>query len=241
MYWVRSDIHRQLLKVQLSACDSIVAVSNATRSQLVERVGVAPSKVTVAATGVSPRWLDLGTDPASEPLRLVWVGSLSKEKDPALALEAFIEADVAGSTLRFVGDGPLRSELEARAVPGVEFVGAVSDVAPHLEQAGALLLSSRTEGLPGVVLEALGAGLPVIGTAVGGVEDVVIDDETGHLVASGDAGAMADRIRRLAADPAGRARMGAAGRRLVGESYLLSHSIDRYDAALRNVLKGATS
>jgi glycosyltransferase involved in cell wall biosynthesis len=168
----------------------------------------------------------------------VWIGSLSIEKDPALALDAFAAAAIPGATLRFVGDGPLRSELEARGVPGVEFVGAVPDVAPHLEWARALVLSSRTEGLPGVVLEALGSGLPVIATAVGGVGDVVIDGATGQLVRPRDVGEMAAAITALSSDRLGRAAMGAAGRSLVAGAYLFTHSFDRYDAVLRGMAKG---
>jgi glycosyltransferase involved in cell wall biosynthesis len=238
MYWVRNRRHRITLALQLAMCDSVIAVSRATSAQLVEQVGVPAHKVTVASTGVSSRWLDLATHPDAEPFNLVWIGSLSVEKDPALALEAFVAAAIPGATLRFVGDGPLRSELETRSVPGVEFVGAVPDVAPHLEWAGALVLSSRTEGLPGVVLEALGSGLPVIATAVGGVGDVVVDGTTGRLVPPRDVEALAGAMTALASDPAGRAGMGAAGRTLIAGSYLFPHSFDRYDLVLRGMAKG---
>jgi glycosyltransferase involved in cell wall biosynthesis len=238
MYWVRNRRHRITLALQLAMCDAVIAVSRATSSQLIEQVGVSAGKVTVASTGVSPRWLELATEPGAEPFNLVWIGSLSSEKDPALALDAFAAASIPGATLRFVGDGPLRSELQARSVPGVEFVGAVPDVAPHLEWAGGLVLSSRTEGLPGVVLEALGSGLPVIATAVGGVGDVVIDGTTGRLVPARDVGALAAAITGLSSDPVGRVRMGAEGRALIAGSYLFSHSFDRYDAVLRGMVKG---
>lgn len=238
LYWIRNDRHRRLLALQLSLCDRVFAVSRATRSQLVQRLGVAEERVVVTPTGVSPRWLDLVTDPGADPLRLVWIGSLSDEKDPRAALIAFQRAAVPGSTLVFVGDGPLRGSLEAEAPDTVTFVGSVPDVAPHLRDGTALLLSSRTEGLPGVVLEALGSGLPVIATDVGGVRDVVVDGVTGRLVPAGDVDAMATAIESLGSDPHLRRRMGAAGRGLVAESYLLSHSIDRFDAALRDLLTG---
>jgi glycosyltransferase involved in cell wall biosynthesis len=170
----------------------------------------------------------------------VWIGSISAEKDPALALDAFAQAGVGDARLTFVGDGPLRSELEARAVPGVAFVGSVPDVGPYLQAAGGLVLSSKTEGLPGVVLEALAAGVPVIATDVGGVADLVVEGRTGFLVRSGDLDGMVDAVRRLGRDPGGRARMGTAGRELVAGGYLLTHSVDRYDAALRRVVKGTT-
>lgn len=240
MYWVRNGIHRRLLALQLSLVDAVFAVSEPTRRQLVDRLGVAAEKVEVTPTGVSDRWLSLDSSPESEPLHLVWIGSISAEKNPALALDAFEQAAVGGARLVFVGDGPLRSELEARSVPGVAFVGSVSDVGPYLQGAGGLVLSSKTEGLPGAVLEALAAGVPVVATDVGGVADLVIEGRTGFLVRAGDVEAMVDAIRRLGRDPGGRATMGASGRELVADRYRLSHSIDRYDAALRRVVKGPT-
>lgn len=241
MYWVRNTAHRLLLRAQLARTDAVFAVSYATRTQLVEHIGVPAQRVEVASTGVSPRWSEVRTDPAGDPFRLVWIGSLSSEKDPESALEAFDMANLGdGARLRFVGDGPLRQSLESRGAPGVELVGSVSDVAPHLEWARGLVLSSKTEGLPGVVLEALGAGLPVIATSVGGVPDVVIPGETGLTAPPGDTKALAEAMEKLAGDPELRAAMGAAGSRLISDRYLLERSFDRYDLLLRRRLGGAT-
>ena len=234
MYWVRSRLHLLLLRAQLKRCDAVFAVSDATRRQLVDEVGVPGDRVEVASTGVSPRWARLSTDPSAPPFRVVWVGSLTSEKDPLMARAAFAAARLGSDAeLRFVGDGPLRSAVDGGSPPGVSSVGSVEDIAPHLQWAKCLVLSSRTEGLPGVVLEALGAGLPVVATDVGGVSDVVIDDETGLLVEPGDIEAMARALERLDSDPALRGRMGDAGRKLIGERYLFEHSFDRYDALLR--------
>lgn len=237
MYWVRNDVHRRLLREQLRRVDAVFAVSTATRRQLVEQVGVDPGKVEVAPTGVSDRWTAVESNPGQAPIRLLWVGSLSDEKNPLLARNAFARARLGiDAELRFVGEGPLRASILDDAPDGVTAVGSVTDVAPHLAWASALVLSSRTEGLPGVVLEALAAGLPVIATDVGGVSDVVIDDKTGILVAPGDVAALAGAMERLAADPERRAGLGRNGRELVSSRYLFEHSFDRYDALLRRRL-----
>jgi glycosyltransferase involved in cell wall biosynthesis/ribosomal protein S18 acetylase RimI-like enzyme len=237
MYWVRNEIHRRLLREQLRRVDAVFAVSNATRRQLVEQVGVAAEKVEVASTGVSERWSALHTDPGHSPFRLVWVGSMTNEKDPLLAHQAFAEARLpSNAELRFVGAGPLRDEVSTGVAAGVDAVGSVDDIAPHLEWASALVLSSKTEGLPGVVLEALGAGLPVIATDVGGVSDVVIPGSTGIVVPPGDVAALSRAMEQLAREPELRAAMGRAGRELVSSRYLFEHSFDRYDALLRQRL-----
>jgi glycosyltransferase involved in cell wall biosynthesis len=80
-------------------------------------------------------------------------------------------------------------------------------------------LPSWWEAMPLSVLEAMAAGLPVVASAVGGLPEMVSDGETGFLVAPGDAAGLGDALARLVADPALRARMGAAGRRRARERF----------------------
>ena len=80
-----------------------------------------------------------------------------------------------------------------------------------------LLLTSRWEGLPRVLPEAMAAGLPVVATAVNGSPEAVVEGETGHLATAGDTTLMAERVLGLLRDPARRARMGDAGRRRAAE------------------------
>jgi glycosyltransferase involved in cell wall biosynthesis len=168
----------------------------------------------------------------------VWIGSLSPEKDPLLALHAFRAAALDGAVLRFVGDGPLRGELDELAGGDVEVIGSVPDVSPHLDWAGGLILTSRTEGLPGVVLEAAAAGLPVIAADVGGVRDAVDDGVSGWVVPAGDEAAFTRALQSLSADPGRAASFGEAGRRRVAEQFLFAHSFDRWDELLRREVDG---
>jgi glycosyltransferase involved in cell wall biosynthesis len=96
-----------------------------------------------------------------------------------------------------------------------------------LLQADAFVLSSLYEGLPLAILEAMAARLPVVATRVGGCPEVVIDGQTGFLVAPGDAGALAEAMSRLiTARPAARS-MGLEGRRLVESDYRIEGSVER--------------
>jgi glycosyltransferase involved in cell wall biosynthesis len=98
----------------------------------------------------------------------------------------------------------------------------------YLAAADVLVLSSDTEGLPGVVLEAGAAGLPVVATRVGGVTECVADGETGLLVEPGDADALHAALHSLLADPPAARRQGETGRRRVEESFCLDRVAERY-------------
>lgn len=152
------------------------------------------------------------------------VGRLSEQKAPRDAMAAFarIAARHPASRVVFVGDGPLRAEVEADAraaglAERVRFTGLRRDVGAFLSAFDAFVLSSRWEGLPRVVPQAMAAGLPVLATAVDGTPEAIADDVSGFLVAPGDIDALADRMGRLASDPARARAMGAAGLARVDE------------------------
>jgi glycosyltransferase involved in cell wall biosynthesis len=129
-----------------------------------------------------------------------------------VALDAVGRVD--GVSLLVAGDGPdlddVRREATERGLDGrVRFVGPLGrdDVLTLFRAADASLLSSSWENFPHTVVEALAVGTPVIATAVGGVPELVRDGSNGLLVPAGDAGALADAIRRLVAEPGLRGRL----------------------------------
>jgi glycosyltransferase involved in cell wall biosynthesis len=143
-----------------------------------------------------------------------------KALDDALAAIAEVE-DVS---LVVAGDGPERATLERRAadlgIAGrVRFAGPLSrdEVLTLYRAADAALLTSAWENLPHSVVEALAVGTPVVATAVGGVPEVVHDGENGLLVPSGDVGAIAEAIRRLAHDAGLRTALAAHAASSVAE------------------------
>ena len=101
----------------------------------------------------------------------------------------------------------------------VRLAGERDDVGELLAAADLFVLSSRSEGLPLSILEAMAAGLPVVASDVGGVPELVVDGETGLLVPPGDPHALAAAIDRLLDDPDLRRRLGAAGRLRVSEQF----------------------
>jgi glycosyltransferase involved in cell wall biosynthesis len=99
--------------------------------------------------------------------------------------------------------------------------GFQEDVVPFLHAMDVFVLPSRTEGLPITILEAMAAGKPVVATAVGGIPEVVRDDETGLLVPPGDPGRLAEAVMRLLEAPALAKAMGEAGRRQVESRFTM--------------------
>jgi glycosyltransferase involved in cell wall biosynthesis len=160
------------------------------------------------------------------PARIVAVGRFAYPKDFATLLEALglVRGDWSAA---FVGDGPGLAEIAGRHDPRVELLGPRRDVAGVLARSEVFVLSSRSEGFPVSILEAMAAGLPVVATDVGGVGEAVVDGETGFLVPPGDPRALAAALERLVADPALRLGLGAAGR----SRALRRFDVTRYRAA----------
>jgi glycosyltransferase involved in cell wall biosynthesis len=132
-----------------------------------------------------------------------------------------------------VGDGPLRSQLEATAHAfrldgAVRFLGHRDDVPRLLASADLLVLPSLYEGLPNVVLEAMRARKPVVATAAPGTTEVVIDGRTGLLVPMQDPPALAQAIRTVIEDRDLAQRLGAGGRARVESEFRADAMISRF-------------
>jgi glycosyltransferase involved in cell wall biosynthesis len=160
---------------------------------------------------------ELRFDP-TRPL-LLSVGRLAPVKNQSLAIAAL--ADIGGAVLVLVGDGPLRRELEAEArARGVSdhvvLAGMRPDARALIGAADAVVMTSTSEGLPLVALEALSAGVPLVATAVRGVRELLRDGEDALLVAPGDAAALAEAARRVLADEELRQRLRSGGLHTAG-------------------------
>jgi glycosyltransferase involved in cell wall biosynthesis len=134
----------------------------------------------------------------------------------------------SGLRLLFAGDGPYRRHLEGR---GAILAGARRDVPEVLAASDIVALPSRFgEGCPNALLEAMAAGKPVVAARTGGIPEVVVDGETGLLVPREDPEALRTALQRLAADPALRARLGAAGRERVRREFSVPALVRSYEA-----------
>jgi len=171
---------------------------------------------------------------------VVCVGRLDPLKGHSTLLEAFREVSQQEPNVRLclVGDGALRVSLAQQAddmrLSGlVNFVGTLTDVRPALAAADVFVLPSNEEGLPGSVIEAQAAGVPVIATSVGGTPELVQHGRTGLLVPPRDPAALSAAILELLGDPARALELSTAAKAAVQEL-----SIDRMvDATLEMYLR----
>ena len=232
--------------------DGVVGVSNATLDDVRRVHGLAvpmrrlPRAVDLEAV-VSHRSrasvrAELGTEPGSVVLALV--GRLAPEKRPdrfvaTVATVRRTRPDVVGW---IVGAGPseqaVGAAVEHAGAEGFRVVGERSDVADVLAAADAVVITSDSEGIPGVVLEAAALGVPAVATDVGGVHECIRHGETGLLVPAGDDGALADAVLQMVDDPPQRASMGEKSRQLVEREFDIGsvsrHFVDFYRDLLAN-------
>jgi glycosyltransferase involved in cell wall biosynthesis len=172
-----------------------------------------------------------------------WFGRMTavKRTDDLLTTLAALREDGVEALLLLVGDGADRVNLEQRAhelglARQCLFLGYQEDVAPWYAVCDAVVLTSASEGTPVTIIEALAAGRAVVATAVGGVRDVVDDGETGYLVPPGDTEALAERLGRLARDPAQREAMGREGRERVLRRYAVERLVGDVDDLYQELL-----
>lgn len=252
----RARLRRRAYREMLRRCAAVVAVSNGVRDSLLAELGLgaeAAGRITVVPNGVEiPEPLDAALAaqvrarygiPAGDPL-VLGAGRLVEMKNFPVLLEAV--AALRRSPLRFrvaiAGDGPQRPYLERRAdelgiSDQVTFTGNIDDLAELMQSADLFVLPSSFEGLSLTLLEAMARGLPVVGTRIAGVVDVVEDGVSGTLVEPGDAAALAAAMRALLSDPSRRAACGAAGREIVRRHYDFARVAGDLERLYRLVLR----
>jgi glycosyltransferase involved in cell wall biosynthesis len=217
---------------------TILCVSDYIRDVLVKR-GFPAAKLVTHYLGIDiPQGVML--PPGGVSATVAFVGRLVEKKGADTLIDAMAIARQTDPTLDLliVGDGPDKAALQKRAAAAgvrVRFAGwlAAKDVQTSLRRALLLAVPSRAaaggdaEGLPTVIMEAMALGVPVVATRHAGIPEIVRDGVTGLLAPEADAGALAQAILALKADP------GLASR-LRGEAYVDIRT--RFDAARQSVL-----
>ncbi|WP_176450127.1 glycosyltransferase family 4 protein [Geodermatophilus saharensis] len=241
---VRSRTQVRLLPLLYRGVHTVVAVSDQTRDILVDSLRVPPARVRVALNGVPVPDVPPGRpDAGGDGIRVGSLGRLVKEKAFDVLVDAFALVDHRDPPvhLRIGGEGPERAELESRArgLP-VSFVGDVVDTAAFLQELGVFCLSSRREGLPFALLEAMALGIPCIATDVGQVRSAL--GEAVLVVPPEQPHALAEALRHLLDDPAARTSLGARGRALVEERHdvrlMATSMLELYETAVTRPHRG---
>lgn len=246
----RSPIARKLLalaeRLAAKVTAKIICVSEHDR-QLALRWKVArPEQLVVIHNGVDPRpFLETDGSPIREELGLnegpvlTFVGRLAPPKDPVTLLSAV--KDLPNGVLLIVGDGELQPQVERYIAENglnrrVKLLGERRDVPRILAASDIFVLSSRWEGLPYTIIEAMMAGLPVVATRVGGIPELVEEGVTGYLVPPKDPDALVKAIHKLLGDPSLRHRMGEAGREKALQGFALDRMLRETERVYEEVL-----
>ena len=212
--WVRGGWHRRRTGVLFRRAAHVIALWPGAAASIHELYGVSTDAITCIPNA---RPAAKTTPPSRASARsafglpaeanvVAWVGALSHEKRPVAAVEAV--ASMPGAWLLLAGGGPLQADVAAvaqRLMPGRHrLLGVVADLVPVWAACDVALLTSATEGMPGVLIEAALHGVPAVATDVGAVDSVVSDGRTGRVVPAEAgsqviAGALADALAQRVA------------------------------------------
>lgn len=218
----RGPVARLTARLALHRADAVIAVSTAVERRLVQEYAVPPDRVRLllpVGRGVPPRRGARRPPDLPEAPLVGFVGRLQPEKGVDVLVRAFATLldEHPSAHLVVVGNGPERAALEELSgrlgiAPSVTYLGSRPDAVALLPWFDVVAVPSRTDGAPLVAHEAMLAGVPVVGSAVGGIVDRLWGGQAGVLVPPGDPQALAVALAGLLADPEARRRQAAAGR-----------------------------
>jgi glycosyltransferase involved in cell wall biosynthesis len=234
---VRNRLYEWADRRLLTRFDAAVCVSQRNLDRLV-RVGGVREKLHLIPNGMAPvdtlirarARAEIGLRPEGPVLG--WVGRLSHEKGPDLLIEAVARLDMLDVELVVIGDGPERDTLKSLATKvgvSTNFVGERDGAASFLAAFDVLISSSRTEGLPMVLLEAMSAGTPVVAFGVGGIPQL-LNENTGWVVPPGDVHRLAEAAQEALGDPAEAARRAGRAREIIDREYGVELWLDRLES-----------
>lgn len=239
-HYTERSSHRRLTAWALQQCDALVVPSSALRRSAAEHFGFASERFRVIGNFVDLEAFQPNLERRTP--QLVHVSNLRAVKRglDVIAVFARCHDAVPGLRLVVVGDGPDRVAMESRArVLGlsdhVEFAGVDPDVASRLREASVFLLPSESESFGLAALEAMACGLPVVGSRVGGLQEVVPHGQGGFLFPVGDVEAMARAALELLCDPALLKRQATAARSRAEQIGAPDPIIDEYEALYRSL------
>jgi len=247
--WSVLPTGKRLLRYVCSHIDAATGVSLEIVTKLRE-IGFPSDRTWYIPNGVPIQPASLNTPKKARPLPgigrgsllVVFVGRLAPPKLPESLLDAWlaVQRRFPNARLAFVGDGEKRADLEASAERAglkntVLFVGRISHVNDYLRRADIFVIPSAREGMPLALLEAMAAGLPVIGSKTGGMVDVIRHGENGLLVEPGDQEGLVSCLSLLMGSEERRSELGKKARHTVNQHFRLDAVADRYIALYQSL------
>jgi len=240
-------------KLMLPFFDRIIAISEMHNRYLIEYENMPGQKIEVVYNGVDLSRFDdppdalflkreLGIPDHSKLVGILARLAPMKTHDIFLQSAALVSNDLPDIRFLIAGDGPERRKLEQLAqdlgiASKVHFLGWVEDVPQFLASLDVVALSSSYgETFPVAILEAMAAGKPVVATNVGSLKEMVVDGETGLLVAPKQPEKLAQALLRVLTEPSLSTRMGEAGRRRVEQNFTVERMIKRTESLFTDLM-----
>ena len=188
-HYAKSDFSKLFMKFLFNRTNHIVAVSNTTKQDLIDHFNIAAHKITTIPVGIELKTLEPVSIFNKTQINIVHVGGFSFEKNHKGLLSIFKKLIAHDDHYRLwlIGEGALKTQTEALAAElnlkdHVKFIGYVNNPMDYIHEADVLVLPSIIEGLPGVITEAFYCKTPVVAYNVGGIADLITDNETGRLI-----------------------------------------------------------
>jgi glycosyltransferase involved in cell wall biosynthesis len=235
----RNRLYEKIQCLALRRADAVIAVSAPLVDHLAKN-RIPRYKIHCIPNGFAPVVHPLSREAARHRLGLApdtlvagWVGRLSKEKGADIMLDALAESDPKWQ-LSVIGEGEERDHLQRRAImlrvnDRIRWHRSIPNAESLLTAFDAFVLSSRTEGTPITLLEAMNARVPIVATTVGGVPDVV-DASQALLIPAEQPGLIAQALSELQRDPSAAADRSLRARERLLASFSLATWLDAVDA-----------
>jgi glycosyltransferase involved in cell wall biosynthesis len=245
----KNRLYERLQRRAQRSFDAVVGVSRPLVEQLI-RDGISSRRVHFVQNAWEETTAPLDRGAARRALGLReegflvgWAGRLSAEKGPDLLVDALAHLSALPLSVSLLGSGGEHRSLVARAqrlnvAPMIHWHGVVPDAGRLFAAFDVFVLSSRTEGTPMVLFEAMAAGVPIVATRVGGVPDVLSPAEAA-LVRPGDAAALAAEIHGVHRDPQAARRRARAARARLERDFSVTPWLRRYEGIYAAVASDA--
>lgn len=230
-----------------SLVNKYMAVSEAARRFTIEQIKISPDRVVTVYNGIS-----IHSDPQKKSLdfningsfkNIALIGRFDKQKGHSILIKALktVLPLEHGIKVYFFGEGPdegrIRRMTEKENLSEhILFMGVAEDITACISQMDIIVLPSLWEGLPNVLLEAMAKVRPVVASKIEGVDEVVVDGETGILFEPGDVQSLAEALLKLIRDSQLAEDMGRAGRVRVLEKFSIEKTVKDTVGIYRNLL-----
>jgi len=228
----------------LSQMDFAISVSENCRQDLIKIYPKAKDRSKTGTIGTFD-FSEVKAVEETESGKNIWinVGSFVKEKNHSFLLEIFAEylKEDNGNELWLIGDGPLRNQLNEQVVnlgigKKVRFLGYQTNAVAYIKAADIMVMPSKIEGLPGVILEALSCGKPVVASNVGGIPEVVHNDTNGYVIEDYSVMEYKQKIRKILENTGLRSKMSQNAQSLVKDKFLMPQIAKQFESIYKRIL-----